>query len=235
MSERHSRNRFSTWLVRVLSRLLVLVVVFIAGALAMHLGMHGDDQAHMQNLQGQVDSLEQQLIDLQAQLAGQQAQLAVASSSQQSLQQLNSELRQQLDQSEQQLAFYEQLIPPGPAGSVAIRAFYAQQQGDLLNYKILLTRNVAPDAPEFKGHIRFVAELLQAGKSVRIPLETAQLDGAKASAADPFSLHFGLFVRSSGVLQLAPGQQVQSVRAEIIKDGTVLVAQNARLVDTALP
>ena len=39
-----ARGGFSFWLVRVLSRLMLLAVVFVIGALAMHFGMHSGDR-----------------------------------------------------------------------------------------------------------------------------------------------------------------------------------------------
>ena len=40
-----------------------------------------------------------------------------------------------------QLAFYEQLLPPGPEGSVDIRGAQVERAGQGLRYKVLLMRS----------------------------------------------------------------------------------------------
>ena len=80
------RGGFSRWLVRGLSRLLVLVLAFVAGAIVMHVGMHGGDREHMQALQAQNAELQAKLTQSQADLGAQHSQTSVQDGTQRALQ-----------------------------------------------------------------------------------------------------------------------------------------------------
>lgn len=225
---------FSGWLVRGLSRLMLLLVVFAAGALAMHFGMHAGEHAELQARQSRVESLQAELARVQADLAARRSEAEVQAGTQRVLQDKNAELQQELGRTRDQLAFYEQLIPPGPAGAVAVRAFDIQADGDLLRYRVLLTRNAAPQAEPFKGRMRFVANGRSQGKAVKIELNppvapAAGEAAASAPGADPLVLVFDQFQRSTGVLQQVPDLTIESVRLEILEGDTVRAAQDADL------
>lgn len=222
-------GRFSHWLVRMLRRLLLLVLAFVAGAVAMHVGMHGGDAQHMQMLEAQVAALQAERLQAQADRAADQSRAAIDSGTLRSLQEKTAELQEALGQTQDQLAFYEQLIPPGPAGSVAIRAFEIAAEGEFLSYRVLLTRNARPDAAEFKGRLRFVAHGMQDGKPVKMVLlpPGAPDSAAPAAHADPLALDFRQFQRSTGLLQAVPGQSIDTVQLEILEGDTVRAAQEA--------
>ena len=55
-----------------------------------------------------------------------------------------------------QLAFYEQLLPPGPEGSVDIRGAQVER-GQGLRYKVLLMRSGRNGGAPFSGALRFQA------------------------------------------------------------------------------
>lgn len=225
---------FSTWLVRSLSRLVLLLVVFAIGALAMHFGMHAGDRETIQAWKSQAESLQAELMRAQADLAALRSEAAVQAGTQRVLQDRNTELQQELGRTRDQLAFYEQLIPPGPAGTVAVRAFDIQADGEFLRYRVLLTRNAAPQAEPFKGRMRFVANGRSQGKAVKIELNSpvvpaASETAASASGADPLALVFDQFQRSTGMLHRVPGLSIQSVRLEILEGDTVRASQDADL------
>lgn len=225
---------FSRWLVRSLSRLMLLVVVFVAGALAMHFGMHAGEHETQLAQRAQIESLQADLAALQAELAAQRSAAEVQAGTQRVLQDKNAELQQALGQTRDQLAFYEQLIPPAPAGAVAVRAFDISAEGDFLQYRVLLTRNAAPQAEPFKGRMRFVASGQAQGKAVKIelspPVAPAAGDtAASASGSDPLALVFDQFQRSTGVLQRVPDLVIRSVRLEILEGDTVRAFQDAEL------
>ncbi|CAM5201260.1 Putative integral membrane protein OS=Castellaniella defragrans (strain DSM / CCUG 39792 / 65Phen)OX=1437824 GN=BN940_17651 PE=4 SV=1 [Castellaniella denitrificans] len=225
---------FSSWLVRGLSRLVLLLVVFVIGALAMHFGMHAEDRAELQARQSRIESLQAELSRAQADLAAQRSEAEVQAGTQRVLQDRNAELQQELGRTRDQLAFYEQLIPPGPAGAVAVRAFDIQADGEFLRYRVLLTRNAAPQAEPFKGRMRFVANGRSQGKAVKIELSppvapAAGEAAASAPGADPLALVFDQFQRSTGVLQRVPDLSIQSVRLEILEGDTVRASQDADL------
>jgi hypothetical protein len=229
-----ARGGFSFWLVRVLSRLMLLAVVFVIGALAMHFGMHSGDREALVALRSQVESLQADLVGAQTDLAALRSQAEVQAGTQRVLQDKNAELQQELGRTRNQLAFYEQLIPPGPAGAVAVRAFDIQADGEFLRYRVLLTRNAAPQAEPFKGRMRFVANGRSQGKAVKIELSppvapAAGETTASDPGADPLALVFDQFQRSTGVLQRVPDLAIQSVRLEILEGDTVRASQDADL------
>ncbi len=225
---------FSRWVVRSLSRFMLLAVVFAAGALAMHFGMHAGEHAQLQAQQSRAESLQTDLDHAQAGLAALHSQAEVQAGTQRVLQDKNAELQQELGRTRDQLAFYEQLIPPGPAGAVAVRAFDIQAEGEFLRYRVLLTRNAAPLAEPFKGRMRFVANGRSQGKPVKIELNppvapAAGEAAASAPGADPLALVFDQFQRSTGVLQRLPDLSIQSVHLEILEGDTVRASQDADL------
>lgn len=223
---------FRRWLVRKLTLGLAFVLVFLAGAAAMHLGMHGSDRERMQALQAQAATQQNDLDRSQAALAAARSDAEVQAGTQRVLQEKIAELQQRLGQVRDQLAFYEQLIPPGPAGAVAVRAFDVQPDGDFLRYRVLLTRNAAAGAEPFKGRMRFVAQGNRQGKTVKMELTppvAAGDAGTAATASDPLALVFDQFQRSTGVLQVPADLQVQSVRLEILEGDTVRATQDAAL------
>ena len=225
---------FGRWLVRSLSRLMLLLVVFAAGALAMHFGMHAGEQQTLQTQRARMASLQADLSAVQADLAAQRSAAEVQAGTQRVLQDKNAELQQALGQTRDQLAFYEQLIPPAPAGAVAVRAFDVQSDGDFVRYRVLLTRNAAPQSDPFKGRMRFVAHGQVQGKAVKIELSppVAPVTGDPAASVpgpDPLALVFDQFQRSTGVLQRPPDLTLQSVRLEILEGDTVRASQDAEL------
>jgi hypothetical protein len=228
----------SRWLVRGLSRFLVLVLVFVAGAIVMHVGMHGGDREHMQALQAQNSELQAKLTQSQAALAAQHSQTGVQDGTQRALQDKIAELQKALGSTQDQLSFYEQLLPPGPAGAVTVRAFDIQPNGDFHQYRVLLTRSVAEPAEAFKGRLRFMATGLQDGTTVEVelsPPEVRQPDAGKGAgtATDSLALSFDQYQRSTGVLQRVPGLMIQSVRVDVLEGDTVRASHNANMAATA--
>jgi len=233
MARDPARGGFRRWLARALATGLAFVLVFIAGAAAMHLGMHAGDRQRIQGLQDQLASQQAESARLLADADAARNEAEIQAATQRVLQDKLAELQQQLGQVRDQLAFYEQLIPPGPAGAVAIRAFDIQAEGDFLRYRVLLTRNAAPEAQPFKGRMRFVAEGLRQDKTVKMELGPPQVadpaGGTESAPADPLALVFDQFQRGTGVLQVPSGVQIRSVRLEILEGETVRATQDAVL------
>lgn len=61
-----------------------------------------------------------------------------------------------LGQSQDQLAFFENLLPPGPQGALDIRAIEVHKQADSLRYRVLLTQS-GKATKRFLGALRFIA------------------------------------------------------------------------------
>jgi len=216
---------------------LAVLLTFIAGALAMHFGMHAGAQQRVADLQAQAEALQMTVVETNARLANLQAQLDVELATRRSLEGTLARQQQALGQARDQLAFYEQLIPPGPAGAISVRAFDVRPEGGFLHYRVLLTRNVRGQEA-FKGRMRFMADALDDGNPVKIELVPAAVEDTAASApgtevvsagADPFALVFEQFQRSTGILQSPPGVQVRSVTVEVLEDGLIRATRDAAI------
>lgn len=220
---------------------LALLLAFVAGGLAMHFGMHAGEQQRALALQEQADAWRTAAAEANARLAKLQGQLDVELATRHGLEETLARQQRALGQTRDQLAFYEQLIPPGPAGTVSVRAFDVRAEGGFLHYRVLLTRN-APGQEAFKGRMRFMADALDDGNPVKIELAPAIAVDAVAPApgtevvsagADPFALVFEQFQRSTGVLQSPPGIEIRAVTLEILEDGLIRATRDAAIEGAA--
>lgn len=233
----HDKRANQTTAARVLARWLAqglaLALMFVLGAVAMHVGMHGDDQKHIQLLHDQLLSRQADLAAADGEQARLRSELDIQDGTVRALQDKILELQQELGHVHGQLAFYEQLIPPGPAGAVAIRAFDLRPEGEYLRYRVLLTRNAPEQSEPFNGRLHFVAQGRLNGESAKISLEppVVPAQGAAGSepGTDPLVLVFEQFQRSTGVLQAPNGLQIQSVRLEILEDDIIRATQEVLL------
>lgn len=169
----------------------------------------------------------------QAQLDALQGQLVVEESTRKGLEASLQASQAELGRTRDQLAFFDQLLPPGPAGAISIRALDIEQHGPILQYRVLLMRNGAGDTP-FKGLMQFVAKGSQLGKAVKITLHAAQLpgspDASDASAQqNGVELSFDQFQRGGGFLSIPEGFTPQTVTLNVLEGSTVRVSRTVNL------
>ncbi|MDO5666994.1 MAG: hypothetical protein Q4G44_04120 [Alcaligenaceae bacterium] len=69
-----------------------------------------------------------------------------------------------------ELAFYEEMIPAGPDGSVSLRAFEAHQEGRYINFKLMLSVSGRGMQQPFEGRLQFSAVGEKDGEEQTIPL-----------------------------------------------------------------
>lgn len=177
---------------------------------------------------------------LQGRLDALQGQMLVEESTRKSLEEALQSTQAELGHARDQLAFFDKLLPPGPSGSVSIRALDFEQKGPNLLYRVLLMRN-APGSEPFSGQMQFVASGLADGQQVKVPLEPATLQVAEALDADvsdanhteteqtPLALRFEQFQRSEGLLSLPDGFKPISVTLNVLEGKTVRVSRSANL------
>ncbi len=136
----------------------------------------------------------------------------------------------ELGRAQDTIAFYEQLMPPGPSGAVSIRALDVERSGPHLNYRLLLMRSGASDKP-FQGVLKFRAAGRVDGKETTVELQAITVPGTDSSAneADPLGLEFTEFQRSSGVLGLPPGFDPKSVTVDVLEGRTLRVSRSIEL------
>ena len=150
---------------------------------------------------------------------------------------------QDLGQMRDKLAFYEQLLPPGPQGSIDVRAFDIQKQPDALSFRVLLMRSGKP-GERFSGSLQFIAtgqldgqtetlelKLLQTQGKAAGPVAASAGDGASSvdQAPDVLKLEFDQFQRSQGLLALPLGFIPQSVMVRVVEGDIILATRRVDL------
>ena len=163
-----------------------------------------------------------------------QSQLLIEQTTRATLETSLQKAQADLAATRERLAFYEQLLPPGPAGAVTIRAFDLESRPGLLSYRVLLMRN-GPQGSTFNGLMEFVANGVKNGKNVKIKLEPAlaadhRNDASSGAVKNPMQLGFDQFQRAEGLLDIPPGFTVQSVTLNITDGKTVRATRSAGVV-----
>lgn len=171
-------------------------------------------RSHLDALQAQRDVLE--------------GQLAVEKSTRQNLELLLKSVQTELGAARDQIAFFNELLPPGPDGSISIRAFDVQPRGPLLHFRVLLMRSGASTEP-FVGALQFQASgtMSETGENVSVVLEPARAVDAQDQARlsedrlPAFALQFDQFQRSTGLLALPVGFQPREITVNVVEEDRV--------------
>lgn len=159
-------------------------------------------QAHKQWFHAQ-----EQLQQMQLQNQSLQTQLTLEQATQDALQERLIQKQNELGYLQEQLAFYEHLLPLSGTGTVQVRGLDLEPQAHTLRYKLLLQRSSA--LPRFNGHIQFTAHGHQDGDSVNIVLTTA---GEDSTTTD---IEFDQFLRATGLLDVPDGLRIDAVTLHI--------------------
>lgn len=118
---------------------------------------------------------------LRSQLDTADGELAVERAARQELESQLRTAQEEVGRVRDQLAFYEQLLPPGPAGSIDIRAADIVRAGNGLRYRVLLMRSGRSESA-FSGELRFQAHGVEQGQSVTVDLQPQQVKTDEAAA-----------------------------------------------------
>lgn len=192
------------WLARHWAGLLLGLVL---GALLAYGWSQRDMQARVALAQTELvqarQALETELREQRARSDNLQGQLLIEQGTRQGLESALKTAQSELAQAHEKVAFFDQLLPPGPGGVVSVRGLDIVPQGAILFYKVLLTRQAANGAP-FEGRLAFEARGRQGDKDVELPL--AFLADADAESGSPErAVSFEWFLRQEGYLKLPPG------------------------------
>ncbi len=136
-----------------------------------------------------------------------------------------------------QLAFYEQLLPPGPEGSVDIRGAQIERDGAGLRYKVLLMRSGRNGAAAFAGTLRFQATGTLKGETVTVDLSPMQVKAesgpvpatGETTTAASLALQFDQYQRSQGMLAVPEGFVPESVTISVLEGDTVRASRSVKL------
>jgi multidrug efflux pump subunit AcrA (membrane-fusion protein) len=134
-------------------------------------------------LQAKTEQSQAQIQAQRAQLVTADAELAVERAARRAQEANLAALQAQAGQLRDRLAFYDQLLPAGPAGTISIRAVEATRVSAGLRYRVLLMRSARPGLAPFTGALQFVAEGTLDGAEVRIALMPLQAAPAQEVAS----------------------------------------------------
>jgi len=153
-------------------------------------------------------------------------ELAVEQGARKGLEQQLQAAQGELGRLRDQLAFFEQLLPPGPQGSLDIRAVGFERQGAALRYRVLLMRNPG-NGSAFEGRLQFMAAGVREGRRVTLELLPLRVreDGSVAppSEADKelLGLRFDQYQRSLGLLAVPAGFVPRTVTVRVLEGDAV--------------
>ena len=136
-----------------------------------------------------------------------------------------------------QLAFYEQLLPPGPEGSVDIRGVQIDRDGGGLRYKVLLMRSGRNGGSPFAGALRFQATGILKGETMTVDLAPLQVKAeagpvtatGESTTAASLALQFDQYQRSQGLLAVPEGFVPESVTVSVLEGDTVRASRSIKL------
>ena len=183
--------------------------------------------------------LEAQIRELQVRNEQVRSELTIERSARMELEKNLRQLQTELGRSKDHLAFYEQLLPPGPQGSIALRAVELERNGSNLNYRVLLMRSGKP-GERVNARLQFVGTGMLGDKEVEVSLlprqalpdpnavSTGAASGAAPEVADSLKLSFEQFQRSQGVLAVPSDMKLSFVLVQVL-DGDIVLA--SRRVD----
>lgn len=133
------------------------------------------------------------------------------------------------------LAFYEQLLPPGPEGTVDVRRFDLESQPQGLRYRVLLMRSGRAGSAPFVGTLQFMAEGVKHGENVTIELTPLQSRGdepapaAREATSGVLALDFDQYQRNQGVLGIPDDFVPVSVTVNVLEGTVVRASRVTRL------
>ncbi len=183
--------------------------------------------------------LETQIRDAQIRNEHLRNELTIERSARAELEKNLAQLQVELGRSKDHLAFYEQLLPPGPQGSIALRAVELERNGTNLNYRVLLMRSGKP-GERVNARLQFVAAGMLGDKETELSLlprqavpdpnavSTGAIPGVTPELTGSLKLSFEQFQRSQGVLAVPSDMKVKFVTVQVL-DGDIVLA--SRRVD----
>ncbi|WP_233233999.1 YhcB family protein [Bordetella sp. LUAb4] len=216
--------------------LLVLIVGLVIGAEAMYLVQQkrqaDSDAPTPQAVQALNAELAQRSADLEfvrRQLDMAEGELAVERSTRNTLSAQVSSQMDQLGTLRDRLAFYEQLLPPGPGGVVSVRGLDVEHTAEGLSYRVLLMRSARSGSPPFVGSLQFVAEGTQNGKPKTAVLSLLRpASPTPKTAADTIPFDFDQYQRGQGLLAVPEGFVPASITLNVLEGGVVRATRTVK-------
>jgi DNA repair exonuclease SbcCD ATPase subunit len=154
-----------------------------------------------------------------------ESQLTIERSARKQLESQLKTLEMENAQLQEDLSFFESLLPSGPASrEVSIRRLKLETSApNQLRYRLLIMRHAKAEH-DFDGNLQLSVEL--AGKLAQTSLLFPSKNDAQT---DQFRLRFRHYQRVEGILKLPEGSQVKSVEARVYQNGKLRAQQSANM------
>lgn len=230
---------------------MVFVLGAVVGAGVLRLGL---ERPALDAAQAREQAYEQDLAALRGRLeianntaAALEGRLRVEESTRRGLETGLQTMQAELGRARDSLAFYEQLMPPGPQGAISVRALDIERVGPHLRYRLLLMRSGSSDKP-FLGSLQFLAKgrlndeeatvtlsptLLPAGPETGTSVSPASPGADVApdaeTGADLMAVEFTDFQRSSGLLSLPAGFEAEAVTVNVLEGRALRTSRSVDL------
>lgn len=193
-----------------------------------------------QQAEAQAEAMRQQGAQLrytQGQLDTADGELVIERAARQELETQLRAAQAEVGRVRDQLAFYEQLLPAGPEGSVDIRGVQIDREGGGLRYKVLLMRSGRSGGAPFAGALRFQATGVLKGETVTVDLAPMQVKAeigpvtatGETTSAASLALQFDQYQRSQGILAVPEGFVPESVTISVLEGETVRASRSVKL------
>lgn len=225
----------ATWF-RALGAVSLLAVGILVGGAAAHFGLERPAleaaQARLEAAELDLAAMRHRLEQANTRTIALEGELLVEESTRRGLETALRSTQESLGRAQDTVAFYEQLMPPGPKGAITIRALDMEQVGPHLNYRLLLMRSGNNDKP-FQGRLQFVAEGVLDDEKVSLPLVPAA-DPPVNQEAEPedndlLSVEFANFQRGSGVLVVPAGFSPSAVTVNVLEGTNIRATRRLEL------
>ncbi|HLT98366.1 MAG TPA: DUF6776 family protein [Burkholderiaceae bacterium] len=219
----HKRAPARLLWVRLVSSMALLGCGMLIGGLAAHFAFERPalDAANARLLAVEQENarLRESIIEADRAAVVLEGQLRVEESTRRGLEAVLRSNQEELGRTKDALAFYEQMIPPGPKGAVTIRSLDAEQIGPHLAYRLLLMRSGSNEKP-FEGKLQFIAQGLRDGQHVTLELQPTLLEGSEegdVGAEELLTLRLENFQRGSGVLAMPEGFEPRVLTVNVLE------------------
>jgi hypothetical protein len=176
-------------------------------------------------LREQLQSVEQENARLRAELAASERQLKIEAATRVDMTRQLKGLGDEVSSAKDETAVLQALlVQGGKSPGLSITRFRVQRDGDAFRYRLTLVQP-AGGAREFQGQLRLVANLIQDGRPVSVPVPEAGIEGGQ-----PTALSFSLFQPVEGTFRVPSNATLRSLEVRVFENGTA----QPRAIQTAL-
>jgi len=173
----------------------------------------------------QMQALERDNARLRADLAAREQQLKIESATRVDMTRQLKGLADEASTAKDESAVMQALLAQsGKTPNITISRFRVQREGDGFRYRLTLVQ-AAGGARDFQGQVRLVANLIQDGRPVSVPVP----DGG-SEAAPPTAISFKLFQPIEGTFRVPANATLRSLEVRVFENGTA----QPRAIQTAL-